>query len=85
MSPRVKYVPLYRGSREWRTTVATVDELACGALPGTAISEPFDMAAHESAAAPTVTALPAPISVAGDDALREDGPHGMGRRHPGEA
>jgi hypothetical protein len=51
MNAQVKYVLLYRGSQEWRTTVGTDEELACGALQATAKSEPFDVAANEFAAA----------------------------------
>jgi hypothetical protein len=46
---RVTYVLLYSAKREWRTTVGTADELACGALPGTAVSDAFDLAAEEFA------------------------------------
>ena len=48
--PRVDYVLLYRAQREWRTTVSLrPKELACGALPQTPVSEPFDSAADEFA------------------------------------
>lgn len=46
---RVIFVLLYRSETEWRSTVGTADELACGALPRTAASEPFDQAAEEFA------------------------------------
>ncbi len=49
MSSAVNYVLLYRTKREWRTTVGTTEELACGALPSTRASESFDAAAQEFA------------------------------------
>lgn len=45
----VNFVLLYRGTREWRTTVGTAGELACGALPETAVADDFDLAAEEFA------------------------------------
>lgn len=45
----VNFVLLYRGTREWRTTVGTPGELACGALPETGLSADFDLAADEFA------------------------------------
>lgn len=45
----VNFVLLYRGTREWRTTVGSAGELACGALPETAVSDDFDLAADEFA------------------------------------
>jgi hypothetical protein len=43
----VNYALLYRTPRAWRITVGTSEELACGALPHTSASEPFEAAAHE--------------------------------------
>ena len=47
MSAQVNYVLLYRARTNWRTTVGTSEELACGGLPGTPVSEPFELAAQE--------------------------------------
>ena len=47
---RVNFVLLYRTGREWRITVGTADDLACGALPRSAAAEPFDQAVEEFAA-----------------------------------
>jgi hypothetical protein len=60
---RVKFVLLYRAEPEWRITVGTSDELACGALPRTVASEPFEQAAEEFAAMlQTQWAVEGPIS-----------------------
>ncbi len=47
MSAPVNFVLLYRGQGEWRITVGTPEELACGALLSTSAVEAFDRAAEE--------------------------------------
>jgi hypothetical protein len=44
---QVKYVLLYRTPSEWRITVGTADELACGALEAVDASAPFHEAVLE--------------------------------------
>ena len=44
----VRYVLLYRTSRNWRITIGEIPEaLACGHLPVTSPTEPFEVAADE--------------------------------------
>jgi hypothetical protein len=44
----VRYVLLYRTSRDWRITVGEIpDAMACGSLPKTPATEPFEVAARE--------------------------------------
>jgi hypothetical protein len=45
----VNHVLLYRERSEWRRTVGTDQEIACGALSGAAVSEPFEVARTEFA------------------------------------
>ncbi len=47
MASQVRYALLYRTPREWRITVGTPDELACGALVGVDASAPFQRAVLE--------------------------------------
>ena len=45
----VSYVLLYRTTREWRITVRTLGEIACGALSLTRPSDSFEVASDEFA------------------------------------
>lgn len=47
MSSPVDYALLYRTPKEWRITVGTSEELACGALIKAAATDSFEAAAHE--------------------------------------
>ena len=43
----MNFALLYRTPKEWRITIGTTEELACGALLETSSSQPFEVAAHE--------------------------------------
>lgn len=47
MPSPVNFALLYRTPKEWRITVGTSDELACGALEATSSTESFQAAARE--------------------------------------
>lgn len=47
MASPVDFALLYRTPREWRITVRTSEELACGALVRTSPTDSFEAAAHE--------------------------------------
>jgi hypothetical protein len=39
--------PIPHSPKEWRITIRTPEELACGALPKASVSQPFEAAARE--------------------------------------